>query len=86
MRRDLNKVRHLLEILEKRADENGMSRQSLSELWIESGRHAEPPLNVAEFSYLVARLMEAGFISHNKAFQLTWDGHDWLDRNRKVNF
>lgn len=87
MRRDLNKVRHLLELLEQRADDRGMSRQGFSELWIESGQDTEPPLNSAEFSYLVARSMEAGFISHgSNGFQLTWNGHDWLDRNRNVNF
>ncbi|MBX6689029.1 hypothetical protein I8746_05380 [Pseudomonas sp. USTB-Z] len=87
MRRDLNKVRHLLELLEKRADEKGMSRQALTELWKESGKSAVPPLDTPEFSYLIARTMEAGFISHGShGFQLTWNGHEWLDRNRKTNF
>jgi len=87
MRRDLNKVRHLLELLEKRADEKGMSRQILTELWKESGKDAVPPLDTPEFSYLIARTMEAGLISHGShGFQLTWNGHEWLDRNRKTNF
>ncbi|UZE12771.1 DUF2513 domain-containing protein [Pseudomonas sp. B21-053] len=87
MRRNLNKVRHLLELIEKCPEHRGVHREALADLWIESGNTANPPLDWNEFTYLLERCIEAGKVSVRTGYVvLTWDGHDWLDRNRDVNF
>ncbi|VVM59533.1 hypothetical protein PS659_01242 [Pseudomonas fluorescens] len=86
MRRDLNKVRHLLTLIEACPDHMGIHRERLADKWIESGTTANP-LGWDEYSYLLDRSLEAGLISiRTGSVLLTWEGHDWLDRNRTMNF
>jgi hypothetical protein len=85
MRRDLNKFRYLLKLVEANTDFRGIHRDELSKRWEET--ETEPALTWGEFVYLLDRGVEAGFVNVRTGYVvLSWEGHNWLDRNRDTSF
>lgn len=86
MRRNIQLVVKLLQLLETHADEYGIYLYQLEGLWTEASPDPESPLSVSELMYLINRSSEAGLVSigDGNLIQLTWAGHDYLDANTPI--
>ena len=82
MRRNLEHVKHLLDLIQAYADKEGIYYSDLVEKWEQSGGSPNNPLAEPECNYLTDRCAEAGFITIKGGMnlvQLTWHGHEYLD-------
>ena len=81
MRRNLNHVKHLLDLVQAHADEEGISMIDLLPKWEASSGNPEVSLLEPELIYLVNRCADVGYLAVNggHSVQLTWAGHDYLD-------
>lgn len=82
MRRKLDRVKHLLDLVQAYANHKGVEFNELTQKWIDSG---DGVLEEPECLYLVALCKDAGFLSESidlfgaRLIQMTWSGHDYLD-------
>ncbi|MCI8210642.1 hypothetical protein AUC61_13970 [Pseudomonas sp. S25] len=63
MKRDLQHVKHLLELIQAHADVDGVYYDELEVKWQQSGGNAAVPLRPSECNYLLNRCADAGFIT-----------------------
>lgn len=84
MRRNLENVKHLLDLVQAYADQHGVLYEELAIKWQESG--GGRPMQESECFYLVALCKQAGMLNESVApfhggrlIQLTWSGHEYLD-------
>jgi hypothetical protein len=81
MRRNLEHVKHLLDLIQAHATEYGINMLDLQPKWEATSGKQDILLRESELIYLLNRCEEAGFISISggNTIQLTWAGHDYLD-------
>jgi hypothetical protein len=81
MRRNLEHVKHLLDLIQAHADEAGIYLIHLLPKWEATSGKQDILLREPECIYLIDRCADAGFltISGGNLIQLTWAGHDYLD-------
>jgi hypothetical protein len=84
MRRNLEKVKHLLDLVQAHADQHGVLFDELAIKWQETG--GGQPMQQSECFYLVTLCKDAGFLKESVApfdggrlIQMTWSGHEYLD-------
>jgi len=81
MRRNLEHVKHLLDIIQAHADQSGIYLIDLLPIWEATSGKQDILLREDECIYLLDRCGDAGFltITGGNLIQLTWSGHDYLD-------
>ncbi|MCU1752165.1 DUF2513 domain-containing protein [Pseudomonas sp. 6D_7.1_Bac1] len=81
MRRNLDHVKHLLDLVQAYANEDGIYLVELLDKWSSSSGNPDKPLDEPECIYLANLCAGAGFLSiaGSNLIQLTWAGHDYLD-------
>ncbi|WLH42101.1 hypothetical protein [Pseudomonas sp. FP2254] len=84
MRRNLDRVKHLLDLVQAYADHDGILVNELKVKWAESGGGQTLPEE--ELLYLSALCVHEGLLNMSektyaggRLIQMTWKGHDYLD-------